>query len=131
MQWKTHPVNIRVKGPDGKVTGTKEVGLAKFEQFDSLGEAAQELGDAKCLELINAQHRTNALNELRAAERPGGMTKTAMRNKAIGMFTQDDWAACAAAGPEAQKVMENKILAYVAEIEKSQPTKSDEDAGDE
>lgn len=126
MKIGTHPVNIRKRDDSGKVIGSTEVGTATFNIYDSVGEAIQEVGEAKVLELLNAQTRTNALNEKRAESRPGSMSKTAMRNKAIGLLTPEDYMTVAQAGPNAQATLENLIAAKVAEIAASQPTKEDE-----
>ncbi len=118
MKWLTHPVKIRKK-VDGKVVGSEEVGVANFQEFDSVGEAIQELGDAKTLELINAQNRTNALNDLRSKNRPGSLSKTALRNIAISKMEASDWqqVAAAAADGTSQSVLENILAAKIASIQ--------------
>lgn len=62
------------------------VGDAKYCVFDSLDEACNHseygLGEQKVLDLINAQVKTNAMNDLRTAKTKGP-TKGALRNTAF------------------------------------------------
>lgn len=62
------------------------VGDAKYCVYDSLDEACNHkeygLGEQKVLELINAQVKTNSMNELRTAKTKGP-TKGALRNTAF------------------------------------------------
>ncbi len=125
MKRGTHPVKIRAKDENGKVTGSKEVGTAVFDIYDSVGEALDNLGEAKTLEMINAQNRTNELNKVRGVNRPGGMSKTALRNKALLAITGPEWASVAGD----QVAMEALISTKMAEIEKAL-TEADDDQQD-
>ena len=62
------------------------VGEARFPAFDSVDEAINNseygLGEQKVLELINAQVKTTAMNDLRTAKTKGP-TKGALRNTAF------------------------------------------------
>ena len=62
------------------------VGEARFPAFDSVDEAINNseygLGEQKVLELINAQVKTTAMNDLRTAKTKGP-TKGALRNIAF------------------------------------------------
>ena len=61
------------------------VGQAEYPQFDTIEEAMNAetygLGEAKCLELINAQVRTNEMNKVRGFA-TGGPSKTVLRQQA-------------------------------------------------
>ncbi|MBE3037292.1 MAG: hypothetical protein IMZ62_00535 [Chloroflexi bacterium] len=48
-------------------SGGQPVGTAEVEQFDSVAEAVEHLGEPKILKLLNTQHATNAANLLRAS----------------------------------------------------------------
>jgi hypothetical protein len=48
-------------------SGGQPVGTAEVEQFDSVSEAVEKLGEPKVLKLVNTQHATNAANLLRAS----------------------------------------------------------------
>lgn len=129
MKRGSHPVKIRKKDGD-KVTSV-EVGTAVFDIYDSTGEALDALGEAKVVELINAQVRTNELNKTRGENRPGGLTKTALRNKAINLLTPADFAKIAAASSEpggSALAMENLISEKMAEVQANLPDdESDQD----
>ena len=62
------------------------VGEAMFPAFDSVEEAINHpkhgLGEQRILDLINAQVKTNAMNDLRTAKTKGP-TKGALRNTAF------------------------------------------------
>lgn len=131
MKYGTAPVKIRKKDESGKVIGSTEVGTANYEIFDSPGEAIAHLGEAKVLELINAQNRTNELNRVRGDNRPGGMSKTAMRNRAIAEMSTEDWQTVAGAGADSPKVLENLLAAKIAAIQAAQPTKAQEEDDDD
>lgn len=125
MKAGTHPVYIRTKGADGKKV-RESVGLAEFPIYDAVDECVEAQGDAKTLELLNAQIRTNALNNLRALKRPGGApSKTALRAKALPLISPDEWVAIAG---DPVKI-EAKILEKIDQIKAEMGI--DDDAADD
>ncbi len=108
MKPGSHPVKIREVGPDGK-KASKIVGNAEFPIYDSVAEALDEIGESKTLELINAQVRTNELNRVRALHRPGGVSKTALRNKALTMITPSEWQSVAGDPSAIERLLEAKM----------------------
>jgi len=98
MRKGEHPVKIRKLN---EATGEKEsttVGTAVFSIYDAVAEAIDDLGEAKVLELVNAQVRTNELNRVRGLNRPGGLSKTLLRNKALQRITAEQWQEAAGDG---------------------------------
>jgi len=71
---------------------TKVVGIATYPQYDSLDEAVNHpdygMGEARILELLNAQVRTNAMNEVRHAA-VKGPSKKRLRERATGELFSD------------------------------------------
>ena len=92
---------------------SKTVGIAEYAVFDAISEAVEELGEAKVLELVNAQHRTNALNVIRG-NAVGKPTKTAIQRQAMSEITPDEFGECAG-DPQA---LDNLISSKVAVVEK-------------
>ena len=126
MKFETHPVKVRKK-VDGKVVGSVEVGTANYKVYDSVGEAIDDLGEAQTLSLLNAQCRTNELNRVRGENRPGGMSKTALRNKAIAEMTPADWAEVAGDAAKIEAKLAEKMVAIQAAAPDGGDTDGDED----
>jgi len=61
------------------------VGVAEFEVFDSVLEATDFLGETTTLSIINAQHRTNKMNVVRAAA-TGAPSKKALQVQALSII---------------------------------------------
>lgn len=125
------PVCIRVVNPATGKKESKQVDTAKFFKYDSIAEAIEHQGEAKCLELINVQTKTNELNRLRSIHRPGGIGKTAIRKKATELLTNDDWMRLVALDPssrlaEMEKLIDNK-MAEAEELLKAASGGDDED----
>lgn len=53
-------VDVKTKG--------KVIGQVEVQQFDSVEEAVKTLGAERVKSLINQQHRSNTMNEFRAAQ---------------------------------------------------------------
>jgi hypothetical protein len=68
---------------------SKVVGMAKVEIFETLGEAIDHLGEAKCLELINTQNKTTTMNVVRQ-EKAGRPTKKSLWNMAFAETTPEE-----------------------------------------
>lgn len=125
MRQGTHPVYVREKQADGK-KARKHVGNAEFPIYDSTDEAIEGQGEARALELLNAQIRTNALNNLRALQRPGGApSMKALRTEALGRITGEEWVSIAG---DPVKI-EAKILEKIDEI-KAEKGIEDDDSND-
>ena len=58
------------------------VGTAYYNVYDTTSEAAGDLGEDKCLALINSQNRTDEMNKVRALSRPG-VSKKVLRDRAM------------------------------------------------
>jgi hypothetical protein len=71
--------NIQVVNGKEKVVRVK-VSDVSYLEYDSIEEAIQELGKAKCLDHINAQVATNAKN-LARAQAVGGPTEKDLMNE--------------------------------------------------
>lgn len=106
MKTETQDVSMRVNGQ------TKVVGTATYAEYDSVSEAIDNVGEEKCLEFINAQVRTNAMNRKRGEVR-NGPGKKALQAKALASITPEEWAQLAG-NPDA---IQTKIEAKMAELE--------------
>lgn len=78
------------------------VGVAEYNEYDTLAEAQTELGEAKCVELINALVRTNAMNIVRTAATKGP-TKSSLRNEAMSEIVTE------IAGGEHKEIIGDKL----------------------
>lgn len=114
MKSLTHPVKIREAGPDGKKV-SREVGIATYAEYDTVAEALDNLGEEKTLELINSQARTNELNRVRGLNRPGGISKTALRNEAMQVITGAEWMSVAGDKAKMDALIEAKMEEIKAE----------------
>lgn len=84
MKSDTADVKMRIDGEN------QVVAQATFPQYDSLDEAKDNEGEARCLEYINAQVRTNEMNRVRALKR-GGPSKSRLRQLAISEIDAATW----------------------------------------
>jgi hypothetical protein len=92
------------------------VGKAVFPIFDTTAEAAEHLGEAKALQMINAQVKTTKANELRA-ELTGKPSKAAQTLAAFTRIASSDAAAITEhAGDKAW--LENRIQQEIALMDK-------------
>lgn len=124
MQSGSKQVKMKVNGV------TKVVGTATYPIFDALSEAVETLGEPKCIELINAQARTNEMNRVRSLAR-GGPSSTALRNKALTLITADEWQAIAGKPDEIEKLIASKVEQLKAEAAEQFPDAADDDDDDE
>lgn len=116
MKRGEHPVKVRELDQATGQKVSKQVGIANFPIYDSVAEAIDDVGEDKVLELVNAQTRTNELNRVRGLSRPGGVSKTALRNKAITMVTPEEWAQVAGNPQAIEALLEAKMEIAKAEI---------------
>ncbi len=109
MEQGSHQVKSRV---DGK---NVVVGSASFDIFDTTGEAIGKFGEAKCVQLINSQTRTDEMNKVRALANPKGVSQKALREKATAdLITNDMDRLVACAGDQA--AIEEVIKARMDEL---------------
>lgn len=118
----------------------KEVGKAEYESYDSLAEAAEDLGEDRIVGLVNTQVKTNAMNEVRASA-SGKPTKTALRNQAtMELVEEGKFAAVAGDMAAVDKLISQRVAeiesrkkeAVVAEAEEApEAPENDEDLDDE
>ena len=66
------------------------VGVARYPKYDNVAEAVDDMGETKLLDLVNAQVRTNAMNEVRnkAVGRP---SKKKLLRKARASITPEEF----------------------------------------
>lgn len=89
------------------------VGVATYNVYDSISEAITDLGEAVVLNLVNVQHKTSALNNVRkAVVKPG---KEQFRLEATFQIFSDPAAMAAIAGDKTK--LETAIQKKVAELE--------------
>lgn len=126
MKTESHPVKVRKLN---EATGEKEsvqVGIATYPVYDSVAEAIDDVGEDKVLELLNAQTRTNELNRVRGLSRPGGISKTALRNEAISRITAEQWQSVAG-NPQAITALIDKVAEEIREEKMSAAGGNDDD----
>lgn len=88
-----------------KVEGRQLVcGTASYAIYDSLTEAQGDIGDAKIVQLVNSQSRTDAMNKVRALSRPGGISKKVLYNKAVAWLCSNDVQALVACNGDDAKI---------------------------
>lgn len=106
------------------------VGQAEYYVFDSVQEAIDTLGEETTLGLINSQHRTNAMNEVRAkaTQKP---TKAYLRREAMTRMTADDWMACHGDGAKIEAMIEAKMAEVEAELLAQTPRREDDENGED
>lgn len=68
---------------------SKVVGTADYERFDSVAEANDFFGETALLGIINAQHRTNKMNAIRAASNPVTSKKT-LRYQVLASLSMEE-----------------------------------------
>jgi len=117
MKSESYDVNVRkLDEASGKKVTTK-VGVATYPVYDSVSECVESIGEAKALDLLNSQTRTNELNRVRGLSRPGGISKTALRNKAMVAITGDEWMSVAGNPQAMEALIEKKMEEIKAESE--------------
>ena len=90
----------------------KVVGIAKYEQFDTVDEALSLLGDAKVLSLINTQHGTNVKNTIRQSA-DEKVSKTLLRKKAMAAITVEEFSACQGDTDKLELLLQRKVAELV------------------
>lgn len=83
------------------------VGEASFPIFDTLEEAAQQIGEKECIDLLNSQIKTNAMNEVRA-EKTGKPSKARVKEMAVLNISVDELASCAGEPAKVQALIARK-----------------------
>jgi hypothetical protein len=99
---------------------SRPVGTAVFEEFDSVQEALQTLGEERVLKLVNVQHKTNALNAVRAGV-SGGLTKSKLKLMAFERLSSQQEKLNSVRGD--MTALEALISKTMDEIEKEHKTK--------
>ena len=79
---------MRVLNADVK-SKSKVVGTAAYEVFDTVNEAVDFFGETATLGIINAQHRTNKMNAIRAAANPVQSKKT-LRYQVLSLLSMEE-----------------------------------------
>ncbi len=95
------------------------VGQAEYAVYDSVQEAAEHLGVEKALELINAQVRTNAMNEVRGSA-TGKPSKKKLREAAQVRATPEQWASVAGDSVAIENMLVVIEQTITAELEQQQ-----------
>lgn len=116
---------------------SKVVGEAEYAVYDSVGEATEGIGESTVLALVNAQVRTNALNEVRA-KATGKPSKKALQMEALASATVEELQAVAGDVSKLQELINRKVAVLEAEEaaaapagEAVAPTGEDDDEDDE
>ena len=130
MKSENQEVRIRSKNAQG-VMESRVVGIATYPVFDSVDEAVGEIGEEKVRELINAQARTNEMNRVRGLNRPGGASKTLLRNKALARITAEEFVECAGDESAINALIEKHMEAVREELLAGQPVGVGADDEDE
>lgn len=130
MLSKTQSVKMTFTGADGKKE-QREVGVATYHHFEVISEAIDTLGEAKTLEYINAQTRTNEMNRVRGMQR-SGPTKTVLTKKAMERITAEEWMGIAGKPEAIEALIESKIEEIREELQAAAvgvgaPVEGDED----
>lgn len=69
-------------------TGNKLAGVVDINQYDSIAEAVQNLGEPTVLELINVQYKTRVMNQLRTSS-GGNISTKDLKNKVLVLLFKD------------------------------------------
>jgi len=94
---------------------SKVVGKATYPIYETWEEAEKALGDAG-LAKLNAQVRTDEMNKVRS-EFNKPQSKSALRSKALGSITVEEFTSCQGDEAKLNALIERKM----AEIEKASP----------
>lgn len=115
----TAPVSMRQpenpNDPNSKKV-EKKVAEATFFEYENLAEAADHVGEEKCLEYINAQVRANECNRVREIARHGP-GKRALERQAMEIFGNLPPSEIAAIASGGQGAIGTWIEAKVAALE--------------
>jgi len=85
----------------------ESVGTATFSEYESSQEAVEAIGEAQLLSLLNAQIRTNAMNEVRGAA-TGKPSKVKNIFEAIAMLSLEEMQACGGDEAKIREVVATK-----------------------
>lgn len=113
---------MQTKTADVKSKGVV-VGVAEFPEYETLEEASQDLGEEHLLGLLNAQIKTNSMNDVRAAA-TGKPSKSKLQAMAIARLTPEDFQSVAGDESAIQRLIEKKMDEIEAEIEASRPAQA-------
>lgn len=115
MRYGEEVVNYRKKGENGGPATTTPLGTCQFKIYETVDEAVQDLGETKLLSVLNTQVKTFAMNDYRDANRPGGETKTAIKNRIIASIPSEEWTRVITEYLQAGKTPQQAIDDLVAE----------------
>ena len=108
------------------------VGVATYPIYQGVDEAVEDLGDERLLSILNAQIRTNAMNEVRAAA-----TATPSKSRLYKMATQavvtDPKALQALSQDPSQldALIEAKLVEIKADLKEKKIEGGEDDGGDD
>lgn len=109
------------------------VGTATFSEYESSQEAVEAIGEAQMLSLLNAQIRTNAMNEVRGAA-TGKPSKVKNIFEAIAQLSAEELQACGNDEAKIRELVANKqaemAASKAASAGTSPPEDDDEDDDD-
>ena len=111
---------MKTKVADVKSKQNK-VGECEYKVYDSVDEAIEDLGEASALNMLNAQVRTNAMNQARALAtgKPG---KKALYNQAIAEIDIEEFKKVAGDAGALKILIEQKVLALEAKRQAEAPS---------
>lgn len=97
-----------------------QVATANFQLYDSVSEATSSLGEEKILKLINAQVRTNAMNEERARA-TGTPSEQSFKDQATTSLTAEEFMSVQQDVAKYRALIETKASALKAAYEANRP----------
>lgn len=108
-------------------SGVKEVvGEIVVTIYETLAEAVDGLSEAKCLELINSQNKTNEANKARALA-TGKPSKGYLREQALSEITVEEFAQCAQDPARISALIESKMAAIEARMASAPKDEGDDE----
>ena len=109
---------------------SQTVGTAEYYVFESLAEAEETLGEQTALDLLNSQHRTNKLNEVRqaAVQKP---SKKYLMEQAWLRVTPEEFQQVAGDKARQDELIQTKMKEVEEELLANAPARDDNDESDE
>jgi len=110
----------------------KLVGTAEYPVFDTIQEARDTFGDEACLELINAQTKTNEMNRIRSDATTKPSKKRLMR-LALGELTPQEIGPIAGDSAAIEALIQKKMNEIESRLAAAGPDEdgSSDDGNDE
>lgn len=109
---------------------SQTVGHAEYPVYETLEEARESLGETTALDLLNAQVRTNKLNEVRAAavQKP---SKKYLMEQAWLRVTPEEFSQVAGDKARQQELLNQKMKEVEEEILANAPSQDNDEDQDE